>query len=92
MKEAAPGWIVAALSIAVLTTVANTAMLVRQVMTPPPHPIYAAKELQKDSQFKKAVESIAQSVAQSQGYVDEGEVSSIIEGCKAVAGGKLKCN
>jgi hypothetical protein len=84
-----PKWVAAAFSVALLATLANSAMLVRQIVAPAPtHPVYAAKDLQKDHEFKKAVESIAQ----SQGYVDESDVASIIEGCKAIVGGRLKCN
>ena len=82
-----PKWIVVAFSAAFLVTLANTAMLVRQIVAPA-HPVYAAKELQRDREFKKAVESILE----GEGYLDESDVTSIIEGCRAVAGGQLKCN
>jgi len=84
-----PKWVAAAFSVALLATVANAAMLIRQIVAPAAtHPVYVAKDLQKDREFKKAVESIAE----DQGYVDESAVTSIIEGCKAIAGGRLKCD
>jgi hypothetical protein len=83
-----PRWVAAVLLVALSLTVANAAMLFRQIVVPAPHPVYVAKDLQKDREFKKAVESIAE----DQGYLDESAVTSIIEGCKAVAGGRLKCD
>jgi predicted GTPase len=84
-------WTMAILAVAVFVTLANAAMLVRQIVAPV-HPVYVAKELQKDREFKKAVESIAESVAQSQDYVDESDVNSIVERCRAIVGGRLKCD
>jgi hypothetical protein len=83
-----PRWVAAVLLVALSLTVANAAMLFRQIVVPAAHPVYVAKDLQKDHEFKKAVESIAE----DQGYLDESAVTSIIEGCKAVAGGRLKCD
>ena len=84
-------WTMAILAVAVFVTLANAAMLVRQIVAPA-RPIYVAKDLQKDLEFKKAVESIAESVAQSQDYVDESDVTSIVERCRATVGGRLKCD
>ncbi|NOJ46049.1 hypothetical protein [Bradyrhizobium archetypum] len=84
-------WIMAVLAVAVFVTLANAAMLVRQIVAPA-RPVYVAKELQKDREFKKAVENIAEGVAQSQDYVDESDVTSIVERCRAIVGGHLKCN
>lgn len=83
-------WTMVVLAVAVFVTLTNAAMLIRQIVAPA-HPVYVAKELQKDREFKKAVESIAESVAQSQDYVDESDVTSIVERCRAV-GGRLKCD
>ncbi|QOZ69142.1 hypothetical protein SAMN05192541_109296 [Bradyrhizobium arachidis] len=86
-----PKWVLTVLAVAVVITLANAAMLARQIVAPA-HPLYVAKELQKDREFKKAVESIAEGVAQSQDYVDEAEVIAIVERCRAIVGGRLKCD
>jgi hypothetical protein len=62
--------LVVAFVVAALTTLANAAMLICQ-WAAPAQPIYVAKELVKNREFKKAVETIAEDVARSQDYVDE---------------------
>jgi hypothetical protein len=84
----------AVLSIALLTSLLNSAMFVYQ-LSHPVRPVNVngmlAKDWVKDPQFKKAVETIADAVVEGKDYLDKGEVEALIENCVVQVRGKIAC-
>ena len=87
-------WIIAALTVCLVTSALNILMFVHQFYNPR-RPVgvagMSAKDWQNDRQFKKAVESIADSVVEGKEYLDQAEVESIIQNCVVRVGGKISC-
>ena len=86
-------WIVAALGICLATSLLNLGILVHQLANPS-RPVnvkgMTAKDWVSDKQFKKAVESIAEDIVSSNGYLDEDEVKELINRCVATRG-RIEC-
>jgi hypothetical protein len=77
--------------LSLLTTAANLGISIYYFTVPPaPAPALTlkSKDLVKDREFKKAVESIAN----GQGFLGESDVETLIEQCRVLVGGKISCN
>jgi hypothetical protein len=91
-------WIVLSLGVFLTTSFLNLCVLAYHLANPP-HPVnikgMTAKAWTSDREFKKAVESIAESTAEStiagMGYHDEDEVQELIKKCVVRTGGKISC-
>jgi len=87
-------WITAVLTISLLTSLLNVAIFARQ-LSKPVRPVNVegvlAKDWLKDPQFKKAVESIADDVAEGKDYLDQAGVQGVIESCVVQVRGKISC-
>ena len=81
-----PNWTKLIITAVLLTTIANIGMISYFIL--PRRPIATARELFDHPGFKKAVEGITQ----AKGYLTETEVEKLIERCRVVTGGKIKCD
>jgi hypothetical protein len=87
-------WTAVVLTVALLISLANVAMFVRQSSNPV-RPVNVdgvlAKDWLKDPQFRKAVEYLADAVVEGKDYLDKDEVERAIESCAVRGGGKINC-
>jgi hypothetical protein len=87
-------WTAVVLTVALLISLANVAMFVRQSSNPV-RPVNVdgvlAKDWLKDPQFRKAVEYLADAVVEGKDYLDKDEVERVIESCAVRGGGKINC-
>jgi hypothetical protein len=87
-------WTAVALMVALLISLVNVAMFVRQSSNPVrPANVEGvlAKDWLKDRQFKKAVEELADDVVEGKDYLDKAAVEQVIESCVVRVGGKITC-